>query len=328
VVMGLLIDQAGIPISYSLFPGNTSDFKTLIPVMKDLKKRYGITKMILTADRGLNSGENLAFLKNEGFDYVVGFKVRSATQAIRQQILDEREYVPVGDDFRWKFLAYAKNDKGTHFDDRILVTWSAKRAAKDRTDRERLIQKSLRLVESKSRLEAEMKKGGKKYVQLSLLDDPVAVFDQKKVEMDEMFDGYYGIQTSDDSLSHEQILDLYGGLWKIEESFRVLKTDLEARLIFVKKPTSVQGYFVICYLALVIQRYLESILSERGLSISTEKIQDALRSANVTTLPEFGKNKKAVYIKNQSNEDFSSILKALSIPEIPTFGTIGDIMRW
>jgi len=328
VVMGLLIDQAGIPISYSLFPGNTSDFKTLIPVMKDLKKRYGITKMILTADRGLNSGENLAFLKNEGFDYVVGFKVRSATQSIRQQILDEREYVPVGDDFRWKFLAYAKNDKGTHFDDRILVTWSAKRAAKDRTDRERLIQKSLRLVESKSRLEAEMKKGGKKYVQLSLLDDPVAVFDQKKVEMDEMFDGYYGIQTSDNSLSHEQILDLYGGLWKIEESFRVLKTDLEARPIFVKKPTSVQGHFVICYLALVIQRYLEYLLSERGLSVSTEKIQDALRSANVTTLPDLGKNRKAVYIKNQSNEDFSSIIKALSISEIPTFGTIGDIMRW
>ena len=173
-----------------------------------------------------------------------------------------------------------------------------------------------------------MKKGGKKYVQLSLLDDPVAVFDQKKVEMDEMFDGYYGIQTSDNSLSHEQILDLYGGLWKIEESFRVLKTDLEARSIFVKKPTSVQGHFVICYLALVIQRYLESILSERGLSISTEKIQDALRSANVTTLPDLGKNRKAIYIKNQSNEDFSTILKALSIPEIPTFGTIGDIMRW
>jgi hypothetical protein len=173
VVMGLLIDQAGIPISYSLFPGNTSDFKTLIPVMKDLKKRYGITKMILTADRGLNSGENLAFLKAEGFDYVVGFKVRSASQSIKQQILDEKEYVPVNDDFRWKFLAYAKNDQGSQFDDRILVSWSAKRAAKDRADRERLIKKSLRLVESKSRLEAEMKKGGKKYVQLSLLDDQV-----------------------------------------------------------------------------------------------------------------------------------------------------------
>ena len=100
VVMGLLIDQAGIPISYSLLPGNTSGFKTLIPVMKDLKKRYGITKMILTADRGLNSGENLAFLKEEGFDYVVGFKIRSASQSIRQQILDEKGYVPVGDDFR------------------------------------------------------------------------------------------------------------------------------------------------------------------------------------------------------------------------------------
>ena len=140
--------------------------------------------------------------------------------------------------------------------------------------------------------------------------------------------GYYGIQTSDHSLSYEQVLDIYSGLWKIEESFRVLKTDLETRLFFVKKPASVQGHFVICYLALVIQRYLEYLLSERGLSVSTEKIQDALRSANVTTLPDLGKNRKAIYIKNQSNEDFSNILKALSIPEIPTFGTIGDIMRW
>ena len=76
--MGLLIDDQGIPISYELFPGNTNDFKTLVPVIEKLKKTYGIKKIIITADRGLNSKQNLAYLKSEGYDYVMAYKIRAA----------------------------------------------------------------------------------------------------------------------------------------------------------------------------------------------------------------------------------------------------------
>ncbi|WP_145453236.1 IS1634 family transposase, partial [Staphylococcus epidermidis] len=165
-------------------------------------------------------------------------------------------------------------------------------------DRERIIKKSKKLVESKSQMKAEMKKGGKKYVQLTFLDDDRISFNEKQLKFDEQFDGYYGIQYSDPALFPEQVLDAYHGLWKIEESFRVLKSNFEARPIFVWTEESIQGHFVICYLALVIQRLLEALLRQKGLDYSTEKIQGAIRSATITQVNFEGRE---IYIKNKSD---------------------------
>ncbi len=331
VVMGLLIDAEGIPISYELFPGNTSDFTTLVPIMKDLKERYGISKMILTADRGLNSGQNLAYLKQMGFDYVMGYKIRSASQSVRQYILDESGYTQQGEGFKWKICNMDREIRNAGekitLQDHLILTWSAKRAEKDRADRERLIEKSKRMVESGSALKSELKKGGKKYVQMTFIAEETISFNRKQVETDEQLDGYYGIQTSDKDLTAEKAIEIYSGLWKIEESFRVLKTNFEARPIYVWTEESIRGHFVICYLALVLERYLEYKLRKNALNLSTERIQDALRSAKITILPGLKSSGQDYYIKNESNEDFSSILSALAIPEIPVYGLLGDILR-
>jgi len=330
VVMGLLIDDEGIPISYELFPGNTNDFKTLVPVMEHLRENYGINKIIITADRGLNSKQNLAYLKSKGFDYVMAYKIRSASKSVKALVLRDEDYTAEGPDFKWKVCDFKNSvivdGKKVLLEDNMVITWSAKRAEKDRRDRERLIEKSKRLVESKSTLKAEMKKGGKKYVQLSIFDDDHISFNQTQVETDEQFDGYYGIQSSDKSLSAEKVIEIYQGLWKIEESFRVMKTNLEARPIFVWTQASIRGHFVMCYLALVIQRYLEYKLRKENLEISTGNIQDALRSANVTIIDD-SKSNSPYYLKNQSNDDFSAILSALDLSEILPYGRLNDILR-
>ncbi|MDI6600317.1 MAG: transposase [Thermoanaerobacteraceae bacterium] len=85
--------------------------------------------------------------------------------------------------------------------------------------------------------------------------------------------------TSDKTLSPERVIEIYNGLWKIEESFRILKSNFEAKPIFVWTKSNIEGHFVLCYLALVIQRYLEYILQQKNLKISTERIQEALKSA-------------------------------------------------
>lgn len=330
VVMGLLIDDEGIPISYKLFPGNTNDFKTLVPIMEHLRESYGIKKIIVTADRGLNSKQNLAYLKSKGFDYVMAYKIRSASQEIKNLVLGNEGYISENPEFKWKvcdFQSSAKiNNQKVLLEDNMVITWSAKRAAKDRKDRERLIEKSRRLVESKSSLKAEMKKGGKKYVQLTILDDEQITFNEAQVEMDGQFDGYYGIQSSDKSLSAAKVIEIYHGLWKIEESFKVLKSNFEARPIFVWTQASIHGHFVICYLALVIQRYLEYKLRKEKLELSTQKIQDALRSANLTIIDD-EKSNNPYYLKNQANEDFAVILNSLQHPEIAPYGKLSDIRR-
>ena len=117
-----------------------------------------------------------------------------------------------------------------------------------------------------------MTKGGKKYVQVSFLEEEPASFNETLARQDAKYDGYYAIVTSDSSLPQEQILGIYEGLWKIEESFRVLKTNLETRPIYLSTQEGIQGHFVICYLALVLQRYLEFLLREKEVEASTELI--------------------------------------------------------
>jgi len=329
VVMGLLIDDQGIPISYELFPGNINDFKTLIPVMRYLKDSYGINKIIITADRGLNSKKNLAFLKSIGFEYVMAYKIRSASKKVKELVLDKEGYTYINPGFKWKACEFINsvdvNGEKMILDDNMIITWSADRAEKDKRDRERLIKKSKKLVESKSTLKAEMKKGGKKYLQLSFFDSDSISFNEKQVEIDEQFDGYYGIETSDKSLSPQKVIDIYHGLWKIEESFRVLKSNLEARPIFVWTEASIRGHFVLCYLALVIERYLEYKLKQRNTFISTEKIQEALNSAKITVIKKPGSNKE-YFLKNQSNDDYEIIEKALGMRSIPQYGKIEEVL--
>ncbi len=328
VVMGLLIDDQGIPISYELFPGNTNDFRTLEPVMNHLKKQYGINKVIVTADRGLNSKRNLAFLKSLGYEYVMAYKIRSSTQNIKDLVLDEGSYTKESENFMWKVCDYATKVKfggsQVELSDKMLVTWSASRAAKDQKDRIRLIEKSKKLVESKSGLKAEMKKGGKKYVQLRLLDEEPVGFNQKQLEIDEQFDGYYGIQYSDTTLDPAKVMEIYHSLWKIEESFRVLKTNLEARPIHVWTEDSIKGHFLVCYLSLVLQRYLEYKLKQAGLVLSTERIQDALRSAKVTVI-EDPSDKTKYFVKNQGTNELEQILEALNLPKIPQYGRLKEL---
>lgn len=208
--------------------------------------------------------------------------------------------------------------------DTFVLTYSKKRAQKDRKDRQRLIEKAITLSQSPAKMKSELKKGGKKYVQLAL-DNVDLEVDQPKIEDDERFDGYYGIVCSDRTLEASEIIDIYQGLWKIEESFRVLKSNLEARPLFVWTPESIQGHFVICYLALTLQRVLEYQLKLQGLSLSTERIQKAINSAVVSLIEQ--KTGSDYYIKNEPNSDFKAILLALKLAELPMVGRVTQI-KW
>lgn len=323
VVMGLLIDSHGIPITYELFPGNTNEFGTLEPVLLRLKQDYGIQKIIITADRGLNSKANLARIRQLGFDYVMAYKIRTAAKVVKEKVIDQSDYVTVSPDLRMKettLIQRVKLEGEVHeFEDRFLLTYSQKRAHKDQRDRMRLIEKAIKLSESKASMKSELKKGGKKYVQLELEGIELEV-DTEKIADDELYDGYYGIVSSDMSLTLHELIDIYQGLWKIEESFRVMKTNLEARPIFVWSSESIQGHFVLCYLALVIQRLLEHQLKTKGVSLSTERIQTALNSAMVSVIEQT--KGTDYYLKQQANDDFEAILEALEISPIPTMGRV------
>ena len=175
VVLGLVMDEHGIPIDYDLFPGNTSEFSTMIPMIERIRKDYNLTKLVVVADRGLNSNENLSELMKMGCDFVLAQKIRNCKQEQRDQILDDTgwEHVISEQDgvvlCRYKTLAMKKplyetrinpetgrksqsRKAGKEMDVRWIVSYSQARANKDLADLERSVEKAQRALDQKTSL--------------------------------------------------------------------------------------------------------------------------------------------------------------------------------
>lgn len=322
VVMGLLIDSNGMPIGYELFPGNTFDGKTMVKSLENLKKRFGINRVIIVADRGLNSKGNLNLIKAAGYGYIVASKIRVMNKKIQSEIFDASGYNEVNDKdgniFRYKIIKYinsfADEDKKLHhLPENLVVSYSAKRAKKDKSDRERLIEKAKKLLMNPDSIKASNKRSGKKYLQDTNKSESTWVLDEEKIVQDARFDGYYGIQTSEKEMSANEVMEAYHTLWKIEESFRIMKSTLEVRPVFHWTPKRIHGHFVICFLSFLMERKLEMLLNDtdiKGLEVSPERIREALNSMQLASVT---LNGEEVYIKSKNLPLGNQIFKKLKI---------------
>lgn len=285
VVLGMLIDQAGRPVGYELFPGHTFDGNTLEKALDHLERRLGIQRIIIVADRGINSKLNLKRIRDKGYHYIVASRLKSMPKHQVKQALDNTGFSDItdreGNLFRYKSLDYCnrfKADRVYELPEQLIVTYCAKRAKKDQADRQRLISKAKLLLANKAKIKSSAKRGGKRYVKETGNVD--WAFDEEAIARDELFDGYYALQTSAENLSPQEVLTIYSDLWKIEESFRVMKSTLEVRPVFHWTESRIKGHFVLCFLAFLLERTLEFKLTEAGLDSSPEQIREALNSLN------------------------------------------------
>ena len=325
VVMGLLIDNNGIPVGYELYPGNTSEFSTLYPVVKDLKEKYKLKKVIVAADRGLNSGKNLLLLKELGLDYVMAYKLKGAKKEIKEKLFEDG--YTIEKEFKYKLIEHVKeirvDGKAEKIQDNLLLGYSEKRAKKDKADRQRLLDKANKLLNNPSMMKQELKKGGKKFIKVTKGNLDIEL-DVKQIEEAEKMDGFFAIEYSQKGLTGREVREIYGSLWKIEDSFRVLKTNLEARPIFVWSEKRIRAHFLICYLALVIERYLEKLLKDNNVKLSTAKIQEAIRN---TTLGSVETLMGDYYIKDAESKEYLDIINSVKMNKIPLVGYVSDIKK-
>lgn len=315
VVLGLLIDCEGRPIGYELFPGHTFDGKTMEAVLEKLEKRFRLRKVIIVADRGINSKINLKSIADKGYGYIFASRIKNMPRKIEEQVLASDGYSePDENGFRYKVMDYAhkvKVDGKTHIlNEKLIVTYSPARAKKDKADRERLLAKAKSLLENKSQLKASQKRGGRKYLKNVGGEDLDWVLDEEAIARDERFDGYYGIQTSEQKLGVQEVLEAYHTLWKIEESFRIMKSTLEVRPVFHWTENRIKGHFVICFLAFLLERTLEFKLKKSGETASPEQIREALNSMNFA---EVEIENKRYLLKTKGTELSSKILRLLKI---------------
>jgi transposase len=284
----MIIDADGIPVGYELYPGNTLDGKTMLRALENIKKRFGIHRVIIVADRGINSKGNLNLIKEAGYGYIMSSRIKNMGKAVHDAMFDKEGYATVTDskgveDFRYKTIDYINSftddDHKKHdLPESLVISYSPKRAKKDMKDRERLIEKAKKLLKDPEKIKSSNKRGGKKYIGQEKAGVPAYRLDVEKIEQDTLYDGYYGIQTSEKEMSAADVMGAYHTLWKIEESFRIMKSTMEVRPMFHWTPSRIRGHFVVCFLAFLMERKMEYLLKKGkdDIAVSPQRIQDAL----------------------------------------------------
>lgn len=313
VVMGLIVDCEGRPIGYDLFPGNTFDGSTIDAALEKLKKRFNIGKVIIVADKGINSKLNLKKITDKGYGYIFACRIKAMSRKAEGKIF-QGPYTEIkyGEEtIKYKVIDQinkCRDSQEIHeLKEKLIITYSSRRADKDRKDRERLIEKAKELLADKAKIRASNKRGGKKY--LKDVSCKNWILDEEAIKRDEAFDGYFGIATNEESLKVEDILNAYHALWKVEESFRIMKSTLEVRPIFHWTEKRIKGHFVVCFLAFLLERTLEFKLKDLR-EASPLSIREAINSLNFAEI-EIDKNK--YYIKTKGTELSSKILRKLKI---------------
>ena len=336
VQMGLLMDTKGIPIMYDLFPGNTNDCETLLPVLDRVKKEYEVGRIIVVADKGVNTADNIAFSLAKGDGYVYSQTVRGGNKELKDYVLDESGYRQVGDDYKIKSRLYPReiavsNAKGgrtkIRIDEKQVVFYSAAYDRKAKADREPALLKARDLVNNPAKYNKATSYGAAKYVK-NLVFDPKTgevmaskqkpVFDEAKLREEEKFDGYYAIVTSEWKKKDKEIIEIYRGLWRIEEAFKVTKSDLEARPVFLSRNDHIQAHFLICFVALVIARLLALRL---GNKYTISKIVESLNKASGSHLEENW------YIFDHADEITKAITEILGVDLSRKYLRLGDIKK-
>jgi transposase len=286
VQMGLAVDRQGIPISYRLFEGNTHDSQTLMPILTDIKKRYQTKRIIVVADKGINSGDNIAFNVILGDGYIYSQSVRNASDDFKAYVLDDKGYTWMGKDYKrksrviptkinvtvGKYKNGKKKKKKVQIDQKQVVFYSRKYAERAKKQREAVIAKAVDLIANPSKYQKATSYGAASYVANiefdkntgEILDTGKKMFlNKEKIKQEEQLDGYYAIVTSELDESDDRIIEIYRGLWRIEESFKITKSNLDARPVFLKREDHINAHFLICFIALVIARIVEIRLNNK-----------------------------------------------------------------
>jgi len=288
VAMGLLVDSTGLPVAYELYPGNTLDCKTLIGVLERIKgsarKEFGFGRVVAVADKGINTSDNIVALLGRGDGYVFSQSVRGASAELLRWVTDDTGYLSsdVTDAPVFKVKSRItertlnvtvkeatgrtrRQTKRVKITEKQVAFWSAKYAARAQCDRARALEKAQNMVTNPPALKALIDHTAAKYVRGITIDDNgvvietknVLFFDHERLLREESLDGYYIISTSEIEKSDTEIIEMYRGLWRIEETFRVTKSDLAARPVFVSRKDHIEAHFLICFVALLIIRILQ-----------------------------------------------------------------------
>jgi transposase len=285
MVVGAIIDDKGKPVCCEMWPGNTADVKTLIPVTDRVRKRFGISNFCIVADRGMISADTIEELESRHIPYILGTRMRRVNE-IKFDVLSRggrySEVYPEG--LTSKDPAPLKVKEVVYNGKRYIVCMNTRQARKDAADREAIIA-SLKEQLKKGPKSLVGNKGYRKYLKL---DKDSARIDMDKVKYESRFDGKW-VLTTNTELPTEKIALKYKELWQVERVFRDVKTMLHTRPVYHQKDENIRGHVFCSFLALVLRKELEHRLNAAGHVFEWSDIKQDLKALQQVTVEENGK---------------------------------------
>ena len=334
VVLGLLVDGEGIPIDYELFRGNTSEMNTIVEVVNNYKAKNKLEKVTVIADRGLNSRLNLKPLTDLNFDYIVAQSIDRLPAETKEKIFREdnwdQEFVAQDGSETFK-VKTIKQSSAPELGNEIIVTWSAKRQAHDLKVLNERFDKCKQLLDrGTGAVGASIKHGVRQFLRIKKGAKVAYATNDDLYQKRKKQAGYYALVTSHKHTDAMQIYRDLRRLWHIEECFRVMKTNLDTRPVYVWTPKRIRGHFLVCYLALVMERLAYYRIRQVGLDLSSQKVIELLAQAKMTIL-EQDKTKKTLYLKQgisanaaKNNEYANAVDELMRVAGIEPLAAIED----
>ena len=338
VQMGLFMDNNAIPITYELFAGNTNDCLTYRPNFGKIKKRFNLGRVISVADKGMTTGDNIWYTINTPAHdgYVFSMSIRGAEKSMKKYVLDDDGYVWLGKEYKRKSRKYPRTIQVTstsgkkikkQVDEKQIVFWSEKYAKRAKAEREATLAKARDLAANPGSYTRATSYGAAKYVKKVDYDkdtgeiltaSSILDIDEDLIREEEALDGYYMLLTSEMDTPDDKIIDMYRGLWRIEESFKITKSELEARPVYVWTREHIEAHFLTCFVALTISRILEMKLEHK---YSAGRIIDSLSRAECSLL------QQNYYVFDYYDEVLKDIGNVTNIDFSKRIRTLGEIKQ-
>ncbi len=275
IVLGLLVSIDGYPLAFDIFEGNKFEGHTMLPVLEVFKQKYNLEKLVIIADSGLLSSQNIEELQSKSYEFILGARIKNEKEEIKEKILSLK----------------LKNGQSEIIEKnnglKLIISYSDSRAKKDRHNRERGLKRLEKQLKSGKLTKASINnRGYNKYLKLE--GDIEVKIDYQKYENDARWDGLKGYITNT-NLSKGEIIENYGHLWKIEKAFRISKHDLKIRPIYHRLQRRIEAHITINFVAYKIYKELERQLKEKKSELSPEKAIDIAKTIYQITAKDNGK---------------------------------------
>lgn len=298
IQMGLFMDGDGIPLAFSLFPGNANEQTSLKPLEQKVLSKFGCQKFIYCSDAGLGSEKIRNYNHMGERAFIVTQSIKKLKAEDKEWALDSKGFKRVSDNKTVDITTLPEDDTGLYYKEepytpqtlhqRLIITYSPKYARYQKSIRDKQVERAKKMIDSGSvkKVRKNPNDPARFIGKTAVTEDGETAkihnyLDEEKIQNESLYDGLYAVATDllDDDVN--DILKVSEGRWEIEECFRIMKTDFEARPVFLQNETRIKAHFLTCFIALVIYRYLEKALGD---SYTCDKILSTLKSMNFASV--------------------------------------------